>query len=85
MQRDHVCWAGLAAYPSWLPTLQRLADPKEPPCAFTDFCEEAALRAAEACAASFGAATSGALSHSMSPWIQAPYTYGTAWGAGGAA
>ncbi len=47
--------AGLAAYASWQPTLRRLAAPGAPPAAFTDFCEEAALRAAAAVAAALGA------------------------------
>lgn len=36
--------AGLAAYPSWVPTLRSL--PRGVPIVFTDYCEEAALRAA---------------------------------------
>ncbi|KAK9827736.1 hypothetical protein WJX81_007683 [Elliptochloris bilobata] len=47
--------AGLAAYPSWRPTLQLLALPDAPLAAFfTDFCEEAALRAAQAATACAG-------------------------------
>ncbi|KAK9806175.1 hypothetical protein WJX72_004469 [[Myrmecia] bisecta] len=38
--------AGLAAYPSWIPTIQLLAAPLAPPAVFTDFCEEAAHRGA---------------------------------------
>ena len=50
-------WAGLAAYPSWVPTLQLLARPDAPPAAyFTDFCEEAALRATQVAAACLCAA-----------------------------
>ncbi|KAF5837053.1 hypothetical protein DUNSADRAFT_4886 [Dunaliella salina] len=36
--------AGLAAYPSWLPTLQLLAVPGSPPLVVTDFCEEALVK-----------------------------------------
>ena len=37
--------AGLAAYPSWVPTLQYLCRPEQPWAVFTDYCEEAAYRA----------------------------------------
>lgn len=36
--------AGLAAYTSWLPTLQLLSQDNAPPAIFTDFCEEAAYQ-----------------------------------------
>lgn len=36
--------AGLAAYPSWVPTLQLLSHEGSPPAVFTDFCEEAAVQ-----------------------------------------
>jgi hypothetical protein len=45
LQSPSLC-AGLAAYPSWALTLRRLARPGGPACFFTDFCEEAAHRAA---------------------------------------
>ena len=47
--------AGLAAYSSWRPTLERLLQQPWLPCFFTDYCEEAALRAAGACRAVLGA------------------------------
>lgn len=37
--------AGLAAYPSWVPTLKLLSQQDAPPAMFTDFCEEAAVQA----------------------------------------
>ena len=37
--------AGLAAYPSWVPTLKLLSQQDAPPAIFTDFCEEAAVQA----------------------------------------
>ncbi|KAL3159293.1 hypothetical protein ABBQ32_011249 [Trebouxia sp. C0010 RCD-2024] len=36
--------AGLAAYPSWVPTLQLLSHEGSPPAVFTDYCEEAAVQ-----------------------------------------
>ncbi|KAL0048160.1 hypothetical protein WJX82_008913 [Trebouxia sp. C0006] len=36
--------AGLAAYPSWVPTLQLLSHRSAPASIFTDFCEEAAFQ-----------------------------------------
>ena len=36
--------AGLAAYPTWVPTLQLLSCKGSPPAVFTDFCEEAAVQ-----------------------------------------
>lgn len=51
---DMLWGAGLAAYPTWLPTLRLLARPGAPAAAFTDFCEEAALRAADVAAACLG-------------------------------
>ena len=36
--------AGLAAYPSWVPTVQALSEDRTS-ALFTDFCEEAAVRA----------------------------------------
>ncbi|CAK0785799.1 hypothetical protein CVIRNUC_009010 [Coccomyxa viridis] len=64
--------AGLAAYSSWRPTLEHLLQPPWPPCFFTDYCEEAALRAADACRAVLG--TSGSSSSTrevrvaLNPW-----------------
>ncbi len=45
---SRVCRAGLAAYPSWVPTIERLTAPSwaAVPRVFTDHCEEAAVRAA---------------------------------------
>lgn len=43
--------AGLAAYSSWMPTVKLLLQSKELPCFFTDYCEEAAERAAHMCRA----------------------------------
>lgn len=43
--------AGLAAYASWVPTLKLLTARGGPPCVFTDYCEEAALRGAQVLAA----------------------------------
>lgn len=43
--------AGLAAYSSWIPTVKLLLESKEPACFFTDYCEEAAERAADMCRA----------------------------------
>lgn len=36
--------AGLAAYPSWVPSLQMLTNKDAPLSIFTDFCEEAAFQ-----------------------------------------
>jgi len=46
--------AGLAAFPSWVPTLEALARTGAPPAVFTDFTEEAALLAADVLRASAG-------------------------------
>lgn len=43
--------AGLAAYASWLPTVKHLLQSTRLPCVFTDYCEEAACRAADMCMA----------------------------------
>ena len=43
--------AGLAAYSSWVPTVKLLLQPNAAPCFFTDYCEEAAGRAAGMCRA----------------------------------
>lgn len=43
--------AGLAAYISWMPTVKLLLQSKQLPCFFTDYCEEAAERAAQMCEA----------------------------------
>ena len=43
--------AGLVAYTSWVPTTKLLLQSEEPPCFFTDYCEEAAERAADMCQA----------------------------------
>ena len=43
--------AGLAAHAEWVPTLQKLSELEEVLCLFTDYCEEAALRAADMAAA----------------------------------
>ena len=51
LARPHLVFgpnAGLAAYPTWLPTLRLLARPGAPPSVFTDLCEEAAERACDA-------------------------------------
>ena len=63
--------AGLAAYSSWRPTLERLLQPPRPPCFFTDYCEEAALRAANACRAVLGASSGSStckVSVALNPW-----------------
>lgn len=39
-----IWFAGLAAYASWVPTLQLLSQEGSPPAVFTDFCEEAAVQ-----------------------------------------
>lgn len=46
--------AGLAAYASWAATLQLLLVPGGPPCYFTDYCEEAAVRGAQVLATFLG-------------------------------
>ena len=51
--RGQFCAAGLAAYQSWAATLESL--PRGVPALFTDYCEEAALRAAAMAAALTGA------------------------------
>lgn len=51
----HVCLlAGLAAYASWVPTLQLLSLEGSPPAVFTDFCEEAAVQGMRAMQAVVG-------------------------------
>ena len=40
-------WTGLAAYDSWLPAVRELITNGRPISFFSDFCEEAALRAAK--------------------------------------
>lgn len=51
----HVCLlAGLAAYASWVPTLQLLSHEGSPPAVFTDFCEEAAVQGMRAMQAVVG-------------------------------
>ena len=49
--RKREAGAGLAAYASWGATLQLLTARGGPPCVFTDYCEEAALRGAQVIAA----------------------------------
>lgn len=37
-------FAGLVAYPSWIPSLEALSVPGSPPIVITDFCEEALVK-----------------------------------------
>ena len=64
--------AGLAAYSSWAPTVKLLLESPGLPCFFTDYCEEAALRAADMCRAlssSSGSSTGGrGVTVELNPW-----------------
>ena len=60
------CHAGLAAYSSWVPTVKLLLQSSDTPCCFTDYCEEAADRAADMCRALMS--SSRPVEVALNPW-----------------